>query len=301
MVMNDTGHFRAGEPLSSEQACIAYLFQKRWPWGFRCSFCGAVQEHIAPAYTVVCRICRKQTSITAQTVMHGSKKNLVSWMRVAWQFCFFEHGLSARKLQQMMELSCYHTAWKWLQKIRLAAAVAETAPCGSEVLITLGTMPSAASPASAGTKIILALEVQNEDAAHGRIRLAVLDSLVPAEIETCINRMVDRGATLLVSNSLQLCITQLPKGYRVKQPGPERQQQSGPVFEGIEQWLSTVYRGTIDCRYLQSYLDEFVFRYNTASWVDRLAVLDHLLTGLVRPVKKAVRQESLQRRGGGYA
>ncbi|MFN2356095.1 MAG: transposase, partial [Desulfopila sp.] len=70
-------------PFSTEHACVTYLFQKRWPWGFKCPFCQRVQKDMAPAYTVVCRYCRKQTSITAHTLMHGSKKNLVAWMRVA--------------------------------------------------------------------------------------------------------------------------------------------------------------------------------------------------------------------------
>lgn len=59
---------------TDEHACVSYLFNKRWPMGFACPFCGVVQPEVAPAYTVVCRYCRKQTSITAKTLMHGSKK-----------------------------------------------------------------------------------------------------------------------------------------------------------------------------------------------------------------------------------
>jgi len=66
---------------ANEHACVTYLFRRRWPLGFRCPFCGAVQKETAPAYTVVCRYCRKQTSITAQTIMHGSKMDLVAWLQ----------------------------------------------------------------------------------------------------------------------------------------------------------------------------------------------------------------------------
>jgi len=32
---------------------------------------------------------------------------------------------------------------------------------------------------------------------------------------------------------------------------------------------------------MQTYLAEFSFRHNTASWSDRLSVFDHLMTGLI--------------------
>jgi len=108
---------------ATEQDCIAYLFHKRWPDGFHCPFCGRHQKEIAPAHTVVCRYCRKQSSITASTLMHGSKKNLSEWMQVAAQFCFSKDGMSARSLQNSFNIATYQTAWNWLKKLRKAAAM----------------------------------------------------------------------------------------------------------------------------------------------------------------------------------
>jgi hypothetical protein len=95
---------------------------------------------------VVCRYCRKQTSITAHTLMHGSKKNLVAWMRVASQFCFHDQGISARELQRLMKLSCYQTAWNWLQKMRRGAALAESTPCRGTVLFDIIPLQISAVP-----------------------------------------------------------------------------------------------------------------------------------------------------------
>ncbi len=283
-------------PFSSEQACVAYLFKKRWPWGFKCSFCGAVQQEIAPAYTVVCRYCRKQTSITAHTLMHGSKKSLVAWMRVAWQFCSQYEGISARELQRLMELSCYQTAWSWLQKIRHGAALAESAPCRDIVLFDLVSLPLATSALKFVSDLGIALEMNNSG--NARVRFIMLGSRSPAVITAAVNIMVAKNATLLVRDRQWLSpdcrITSDSQG----QPTREQLDRGRFLLEKAVCWLDTVYRRAIAPCHLQGYLDEFCFRYNTASWPDHFAIMDHLLTGLLSPAEKTSRAEQSVITGG---
>lgn len=271
-------------PFTSENACVTYLFQKRWPNGFKCPFCDAVQQEIAPAYVVVCRYCRKQTSITAHTLMHGSKKSLVAWIRVAWQFCLQNEGISARELQRLMELSCYQTAWSWLQKIRRGAALAESAPCSGIVLFDLAPLPVTASPGKRAPDIAMALEInvsKGNDGGVRRVRLLALTSRSPEVITAVINNLVAKKSTLLISNRQWLS-----SGCRITpdlrgQATGEQLERGRLLLQETVSWLNGVYRGAIDPNHLQGYLDEFCFRHNTATWPDRLAVLNHLLTGLI--------------------
>lgn len=287
--MNSALKNYGGDPLSSEQACVNYLFKKRWPWGFSCPFCGAVQQEVAPAFTVVCRFCRKQTSITAKTIMHGSKKSLAAWMRVAWLFCSSEPGLSARKLQQLIELSCYHTAWKWLQKMRLGAALAESTPCSGTVLVTLHFLPPAKQTISnsptTGKPIVLAMEMDGQKTITCRIRFGEIGAQEPEPGAQVIRRLVTAGSAMLLQDSLHSSSSQLYSAYDLAQTTRKQQEYAQLVFEETRGWLAKLYRGAVDSRYLQNYLDEFSFRFNTKSWPDRLAVLDHLLTGLVKPIR----------------
>ncbi len=271
-------------PFSNEQACVNYLFQKRWPWGFTCPFCQSVQQEIAPAYTVVCRYCRKQTSITAHTLMHGSKKSLVGWMRVAWQFCFQYDGISARELQRLMGLSCYQTAWVWLQKMRQSAALAEEAPCRDIILFDLVPMPAKASSVNRAPDIGMALELSHP--AKARVRFAVLDSNSAKTITAALNRLVEHDATLLIKKSEWLTMDcRIAPDHR-GQPTKEQLERGRLLQQKTVSWLDTVYRRAIAPSHLQNYLDEFCFRHNTASWPDRMTVLDHLLTGLLSTVEK---------------
>jgi hypothetical protein len=284
--------FRAHTPstlFATEHACVTYLFQKRWPWGFKCPFCRRVQKDMAPAYTVVCRYCRKQTSITAHTLMHGSKKSLVAWMRVASQFCFHEEGISARELQRLMELSCYQTAWSWLQKIRRGAALAESAPCYGTVLFDILPLKIAAVPQKKMADICIALELAAPTPALARVRLLLLDKATPEELTATIHTLIEKDSTLLIRHQNWTALNNFHEPYQAVAPTPKQMAQGYLLLQKMASWLDRLYRGAIDPCYLQSYLDEFSFRHNTASWPDRLAVLDHLLTGLISPVTEISR------------
>jgi hypothetical protein len=265
----------------NEHVCVSYLFRKRWPWGFTCPFCGAVQKDIAPAYVVVCRYCRKQTSITAHTLMHGSKKSLMAWMQVARQFCLQRQGISAREVQQLMDLSCYQTAWIWLQKLRCAAALAESTPCCGIVLFDIAALPVATFADKAAPDIGFTLELKNRNNSHKRVKFVVLESRSAAALTATVNSMILRSTTLMVSEGEWPFRECLQESYLCGQPSAEQLEQGRGLLRETETWLATVFRGAIDSHHLQSYLDEFSFRYNTSYWTDRLAVLDHLLTGLV--------------------
>lgn len=266
---------------SNEQACVSYLFKKRWPLGFRCPFCGTEQRDMAPAYTVVCRYCRKQTSITAQTLMHGTRKNLIAWLQISWQFCFRDQGISAREVQRLMKLASYQTAWRWLQKIRHGAALAESSPIGGNVLFDYGSLSASQFSEHIAPEIVIALERNHHVANQGRVRFAVLASPSPYTIAMAINNLVFKNTTLLTRNPEWIANSSLRKQYILKKASREQLMQTQLLIQETKDWLNSVYRGAIDISYMQTYLAEFSFRHNTASWSDRLSVFDHLMTGLI--------------------
>jgi transcription elongation factor Elf1 len=65
-----------------EAACAAWLFEARWPAGFRCPACAHEKgwPHGGKPFTYECAACGKQTSVTAGTIMHGSKLSLTVWL-----------------------------------------------------------------------------------------------------------------------------------------------------------------------------------------------------------------------------
>ena len=105
-----------------EAACARWLFEKRWPQGFRCPGCGHDKgwELGRGTLLVECARCHQQTSVTAGTVLHRSHLPLRTWFLAAWLVATHTNGISARQLGRQLGLGSYKTAWLLLQKLRRA-------------------------------------------------------------------------------------------------------------------------------------------------------------------------------------
>lgn len=105
---------------SSEEACREYLFQLRWPEGFRCPRCSHSKAWAVRTSLWQCCRCGHQTSTTAGTVFQDTRKPLKMWFRAMWYVTSQKNGASALGLQRVLGLGSYQTAWAWLHKLRRA-------------------------------------------------------------------------------------------------------------------------------------------------------------------------------------
>ena len=67
-----------------------------------------------------CAVCRSETSVTAGTILAGTRTPLVSWFAAIWYVVNQKQGVSALGLQRVLGLGSYQTAWSWLHKLRRA-------------------------------------------------------------------------------------------------------------------------------------------------------------------------------------
>ena len=62
------------ERFGSDEQCRAYLFQARWPEGFRCSACGHERAWAHKARLIdECAACGKQHALLAGTIFEQTK------------------------------------------------------------------------------------------------------------------------------------------------------------------------------------------------------------------------------------
>jgi hypothetical protein len=67
----------------TEDQCRNHLEQMRWPDGFVCPSCGTTKAHVLNTRPVLqCSICRKQTSLIANTLFHNTKLPLT--IQIKW-------------------------------------------------------------------------------------------------------------------------------------------------------------------------------------------------------------------------
>src|SRR5271155_2419196 len=80
-----------------DHACAAWLVAARWPSGFRCPACAGAKgwPHGGKPFTFECAACGKQTSVTAGTILHGSKLPLIAWFWAVYLMATHSNGISA--------------------------------------------------------------------------------------------------------------------------------------------------------------------------------------------------------------
>ena len=109
------------QAFSSEEACVEYLFQKRWPGGFRCPRCGYDGYYFLKRRRLYqCRGCGYQASVTAGTIFHKTRTPLRYWFWMIFLMSRQKGGVSMLGLQKMLKMSSYQTVWTMGQKIRHA-------------------------------------------------------------------------------------------------------------------------------------------------------------------------------------
>ncbi len=67
----------------NEEACYAYLYETRFPDGFMCPYCnwsGNAYRFKNRSDMLRCRRCKRDTRLTADTIMQKSKMPLHTWL-----------------------------------------------------------------------------------------------------------------------------------------------------------------------------------------------------------------------------
>ena len=126
-----------------DDGCAAWLMDMRWPDGFVCPSCGHDKGWAlrGKAHTFECAGCRRQTSVTAGTIMHASKLALTVWFWAAYLMATHSNGISALQLQKQLDIGSYRSAWLLAHKLRQAMVDPERNPLSGLVEIDEASLP----------------------------------------------------------------------------------------------------------------------------------------------------------------
>src|ERR1700751_2704941 len=259
-----------------EGACVAYLFMERWAGGFVCPSCGKTKAWRlqTKAWTLECAGCGKQTSVTAGTIMHHSKLPLTAWFWAAYLMATPSNGISALQLQRQLAFGSYKTAWLLCAKLRCSMLAPGRSPLAGlvEVGETEIACRSKNDPVTGGggrshqgkMLVVGAVEVEDGGLGPGRIRLSQVSDYSAASLHAFLAANVTSGATAKTDGWSGYPgtpgITHDPHvvgqmAAHIVLPWVHR------IFSNLKVWALGVYHG-LRRQHLQSYLDEFVFRFN---------------------------------------
>lgn len=283
-----------------DDSCAAYLEKLRWPNGFTCPMC---QTTAVPwrqtRNRLACPNCRYQSSVIAGTIMDKTRTPLTTWFEASWHVTTAKNGLSAKTLEHTLGTS-YRVAWAMLQRYRVSMVRAERGQLSGDVEVDetfVGGVEKGGKRGRGTNKsiVVVAVEVK-EPKGFGRIRMRHIpdasgDNLLPfvcdvvapgAEIHTDswggYNDLSDNGYT-----HKKTVLSSSGDPAHVSMPGVHR------IASLLKRWILGTHQGSIVPAHLQSYLEEFTFRFNRRTSRSRGLLFRRLLEQAVatEPVTEA--------------
>jgi len=243
----------------SEEMCISFVYQMKWPDGFRCPRCYHTEAYVIrtrrlPLYQ--CRSCRHQTSLTKGTIMEGSRLPLHKWV-AALHYVASDAGVNAVKLTEIIGVA-YHTAWTMLRSIR-------------EVIHQFDQEERLYHIVRMGIQYF-GRENHQMFVRHPQEHPAVigveLDEVTGEAAQVKIKQIPDKyleGKSILPEGEQDFIYEHVSVvAYDVqflKRLHQRQCPQIKEIFRQARRWLNRTFHG-IGRTYLQTYLDEYAFRWN---------------------------------------
>jgi transposase-like protein len=258
-----------------ERACLEYLAASRWPRGYRCPRCGGAKAWVLERrHLWECTRCHHQASVTAGTVLHGTRTPLTLWFWGAYLVATHTPGISAAQLGRQLGLSRYETAWLMLQKLRRAMVAPEREPLKREVEVDeffVGGVEAGSHGArQRGQKSLCAGAIEVRGRGSGRLRLRVVPDASARSLGGFLAASVERGAIVRTdawpgyAGLRGLGFDHRPRSQRaLRAAGGDEDlvPRLHRAVSNLKSWLRGTHRG-VSSDHLQVYLDEFVFRFN---------------------------------------
>jgi hypothetical protein len=277
-----------------DAACARYLEGAKWPKGFECPHCHEKGEPFRMATrtsVLTCRKCRKQTSLTVGTVMARTHTPLTTWFWGAYLVSTVTPGISAVQFQRQLGLTVYETAFGILHKLRAGMVrqgrdrIGGNLGRGDHVEIDETWIGGKTRGEGRGTHdmtlVAAAVEVRTRPAKKGdkparrggryagRLRLEIVPTRGAKSLCGFVEAAVEPGAMVITDawggyNGLgALGYDHLPVAQA---DDPKVAEEYLPiihlVFSNLKAWLHGTHHGAISPKHLQTYLNEFTFRFN---------------------------------------
>ena len=255
---------------STEKACREYLFQLRWPEGFRCSRCGFHEAWITKRGLYRCKKCDFQISVTAGTIFQDTHKPLRLWFRAMWYVTNQKQGVSALGLQKFLGLGSYKTAWIWLHKLRRAMVRPGRDRLSGSVEVDEtyvgGEHEGKRGRGSEGKALVL-VAAEDKGDVFGRIRLVRIKDASADCLIGAIKRSVEPKSTIRTDGWNGYKPLEYENYHHIiirkeAAVGDNPLPLANRVASLLKRWLLGTHQGAVQQSHLDYYLDEFTFRFN---------------------------------------
>lgn len=262
-------HFN--ERFPDDDACLHEIFTNRYGDLSACPECGVVEPKfykVSGRKCYACKDCGHQLHPLAGTIFHKSSTPLKNWFYAIFLFSKSKNGVSAKELERQLGVT-YKCAWRMAKQIRLLFE-ADSDPLSGEVEMDetyVGGRTKQSQKFDNKSPVVGAVERE------GRIKASVTQDASSTTLQRLLRSHVDIG-TILYTDEWSGYVRARQLGYDHKSVNHSRSNWTDGLahtntIEGFWSQLKRSISGTyvfVSPKYLQTYVDEFAFRYNYRSY-----------------------------------
>ena len=257
------------EQFPDDNACLDYMFQQQYGDLKACPKCGVTNPRyyrVKKRKCYACNDCGYQISPLANTIFHKSETSLKKWFYAIFLFGVGKNGVSAKEIERHLGVT-YKTAWRMVKQIRLMMQQ-DGNPLSGIVEIDetyIGGKHDREGMLSNKTAVIGMVEKRKNTGQVKAIATKRADATVALPF---IRAMAKQGSEIQSDESTIYHRVKREYLHRFITHSKEEYSKDGVHTNTIEGFWSQMKRsidGTYHCvspKYLQFYVDEFVFRYN---------------------------------------
>jgi transposase-like protein len=276
------------EMFPDDEMCARYLERLRWPNGFICPSCQiATTPWRQTRSRLVCPNCRHQSSVSAGTIFDKTRTPLTTWFEAGWHLTTAKNGMSAKTLERTLGVR-YRVAWVILQRYRVAMVRAERERLSGDVEVDetmLGGVEKGGKRGRGASKCVVVIAVEiKQPKGFGRIRMRHIPDASGTHLLPFVSDVVMPGAVVCTDgwngyNDLpdhgysrkKTMLSSSGDPAHVSMPGVHR------ISSLLKRWILGTHQGSFVPVHLQSYLEEFTFRFNRRTSSSRGLLFRRLL------------------------
>src|SRR5882724_2507791 len=260
-------------------SCLEYIKEQRWPSGItQCEKCGVERKHyrVSDRTAYACDHCGNHIYPLAGTVFEKTTTSLRLWFYAMYLMGSTRCGISAKQIQRETGVT-YKTAWRMFRQIRsllsedglqLEGSTVEMdemyhggkrrhqggqgRPSNGSHKIAVVGMAERSTPTRAGRVVARVAPDATKKTLHGLAKEYILPSSTVftddfvsydgLQAEGYVHKRIRHSARIYVSGDIH---TQAIEGF----------------WSLVKRGIGGVYHN-VSAKYLQTYLDEYSFRYN---------------------------------------
>ena len=251
-----------------DEACLNEIFKNRYGHLKACPQCSKKTNFykVENRKCYACQFCGYQISPLADTIFHKSSTSLRNWFYSIYLFSVSKNGISAKELERHLGVT-YKCAWRIAKQIRLLFK--QNKDLLSDIVEIDETYIGGKHRVKRGRGSENKTSVVGLAQRKGQIKARVTKNTRSSTIKSIVKDNVEVGIDIITDeyNSYNFVRKSGFKHFTVSHGSKNWVDGIAHTntIEGFWSQLKRSINGTYHCvspKYLQSYVDEFVYRYN---------------------------------------